>query len=76
MDATTPRQLLAEAGTDSLMRRLWREHLHRHRGRLIVVLVLTAIMAGLTGLYPVVIDRAISMSRTAAPLTRTEEARP
>ncbi len=61
MDATTPRQLLSTSGKESLLRRLWREHLHRHRGRLIVVLVLTAIMAGLTGLYPVVIDRAFSM---------------
>ena len=61
MDATTPRQLLTEAGTNSLMRRLWREHLHRHRGRLLLVLLLTAIMATLTGLYPVVIDRAFSM---------------
>ncbi len=61
MDATTPRQLLTDSGTKSLLRRLWREHLHRHRGRLLVVLALTAIMAGLTGLYPVVIDRAFSM---------------
>jgi subfamily B ATP-binding cassette protein MsbA len=61
MDATTPRQLLTTRGEESLLRRLWREHLHRHRGRLIVVLVLTALMAGLTGLYPVVIDRAFSM---------------
>ena len=61
MDATTPRQLLTEAGTRSLLRRLWDEHLYRHRGRLLVVLLLTAIMAALTGLYPVVIDRAFSM---------------
>ncbi len=61
MDAITPRQLLTEPGTNSLMRRLWREHLHRHRGRLLLVLLLTAIMATLTGLYPVVIDRAFSM---------------
>jgi subfamily B ATP-binding cassette protein MsbA len=61
MDATTPLQLMSDRRSTSLLRRLWREHLHRHRGRLIVVLVLTAIMAGLTGLYPVVIDRAFSM---------------
>ena len=61
MDARTPRQLLDDAGTDRLMRRLWREHLYRHRGRLALVLLLTAVMAALTGLYPVVIDRAFSM---------------
>ena len=61
MDAHTPRQLLRGAGSDRLMRRLWREHLHRHRGRLALVLLLTAVMAALTGLYPVVIDRAFSM---------------
>ncbi len=44
MDASTPRQLLHDAGSNSLLRRLWREHLYRHRGRLVVVLLLTAIM--------------------------------
>ncbi len=61
MDARTPGALLMEAGADTLLRRLWREHLARHRGRMVVILVLTAVMAGLTGLYPVVIDRAFSM---------------
>ena len=61
MDARTPGSLLVDPGEKSLLRRLWREHLARHRGRLIVLLLLTAVMAGLTGLYPVVIDRAFSM---------------
>ena len=61
MDARTPGSLLAGPGAESLLRRLWREHLARHRGRLVVLLLLTAVMAGLTGLYPVVIDRAFSM---------------
>ena len=43
------------------MRRLWREHLRFHRPKLLFILLLTALTAGLTGLYPVVIDRAISM---------------
>ena len=43
------------------MRRLWREHVRHHRGRLVAVLVLTALTAGLTALYPLVINRAISM---------------
>ncbi len=51
----------AEDRSATLLRRLWREHLRRHRGRVFVVLVLTAVMAGLTALYPVVIDHAFSM---------------
>ena len=61
MDARTPGSLLKQPGAEGLLRRLWRDHLARHRGRLITILILTAVMAGLTGLYPVVIDRAFSM---------------
>lgn len=61
MDAIPPGAALKDAGTTYLLRRLWTEHLRRHRGRLLLVLLLTALMAGLTGLYPVVIDRAFSM---------------
>ena len=61
MDASAPLTLPAEERTGALLRRLWREHLRYHKGRLVLVLVLTTLMAGLTGLYPVVIDRAISM---------------
>lgn len=43
------------------MWRMWREHLKFHRAKLLWILLLTALTAGLTGLYPVVIDRAISM---------------
>ncbi len=53
--------LVAETSSQSLLRRLWREHLRRHRGRVSVLLLLTAVMAGLTALYPVVIDHAFSM---------------
>jgi subfamily B ATP-binding cassette protein MsbA len=51
----------ADETTLSMMRRIWREHLRHHRLRLLVVLVLTAVMAGLTAVYPVVIQRALSM---------------
>ena len=51
----------AEERSWPLMRRMWREHVRHHRGRLLAVLALTALMAGLTALYPVVINRAISM---------------
>lgn len=62
MDAPTPPGLLAaDTSTRQLVTRLWREHLRRHRGRLGLVIVLTAVMAGLTALYPVVIDRAFAM---------------
>ncbi len=47
--------------TRVLLRRLWREHVRRNRGRLLLILLLTLLMAGLTALYPVVIDRAFSM---------------
>src|SRR5690348_4412405 len=61
MDARPPASAVPDESTRALMLRLWREHLRHHRGRLLTVLVLTVLMAGLTGLYPVVIDRAISM---------------
>ncbi len=61
MDATPIGPIAADHGTRTLMRRLWREHLRHHRAQLLVILVLTGLVAGLTGLYPIVIDRAISM---------------
>ncbi len=45
----------------SLLRRLWREDVRHHRGRLLSMLVLTLLMAGLTALYPLVIRRALDM---------------
>lgn len=47
--------------TRALLRRLWHEHIRHHRGRLLLVLLLTGIMAGTTALYPVVIDHAFQM---------------
>jgi len=47
--------------TRALLARLWREDLRQHRSRLLLVLVLTAVMAGTTALYPVVIDHAFQM---------------
>ena len=44
-----------------LLYRLWREHVRHHRGRLLLVLLATAMTAGLTAAYPLVIRRAISM---------------
>ena len=47
--------------TRTLMRRLWREGVRRYRGRLGLIVLLTALMAGLTALYPLVISRAFNL---------------
>lgn len=49
--------------TDSrvLMTRIWREEMRQHVGRIISVIILTVLMAGLTALYPAVIKRAVDM---------------
>jgi subfamily B ATP-binding cassette protein MsbA len=62
MDATTaPALLELEPRTRHLMGRLWREHVRHHPGQLVLVLILTALMAGFSALYPVVIKRAMDM---------------
>jgi subfamily B ATP-binding cassette protein MsbA len=63
MDATTQRldPTAKRDTTRALLVRLWREHIRHHKPRLLLVLVLTAIMAGTTALYPVVIDHAFQM---------------
>ncbi|MBV8612679.1 MAG: ABC transporter ATP-binding protein [Acetobacteraceae bacterium] len=56
------RALAAEpASSRALLGRLWREHVHSHTTRLLLVLALTALMAGTTALYPVVIEHAFDM---------------
>lgn len=72
MDAATPPPLLlpeqaepgrGEAPDDSipLLRRLWREHIRAHRGRLAAIGLLTLLMAGAQALYPILIDHAIQL---------------
>src|SRR3984893_1442803 len=63
MDATTPRlDLLVQRDTTrELLAGRWREQIGPRKPRLLLVLVLTAIMAGTTALYPVVIDHAFQM---------------
>ncbi len=61
MDATAPPLPPDSEGTRALLARLWREHVRHHRGRLLLVLVLTPIMAGLNALYPVMIQRAFDL---------------
>ncbi len=59
--ALPPAASAVDERTWALLRRLWREQVRHHRGRLLLVLLLTAMTAGFTALYPVVINRAISM---------------
>ena len=63
MDASTPLDSLGHANdsTRALLRRLWRDYIRHHKPRLLLILLLTAIMAGTTALYPVVIDHAFEM---------------
>jgi subfamily B ATP-binding cassette protein MsbA len=64
MDVTTAPPTLwneRDSTTRALLARLWREHLRHHKTRLLLVLLLTALMAGTTALYPVVIDHAFQM---------------
>ena len=54
-------EVAAEQTSIALLRRLWREEVRHYRGRLVAIGLLTATMAGLTGLYPFVISRALDM---------------
>ncbi len=47
--------------TQRLLLRLWKDHVSHYRGSLAIVLALTVIVAGVTALYPVVIDHAFQM---------------
>ncbi|BBK42627.1 ABC transporter permease [Allostella vacuolata] len=54
---TNARDATGRRGADwRLVRRLWADHLSGRRREIAAVLVLMAIVAGLTGLYPLVID--------------------
>lgn len=53
--------LPTDESTRALVKRLWREHLHIYKGRIAIVALLTALVAGATALYPAVIDQAFSM---------------
>ena len=64
MDAlvtTLEQPALRNLTTRALMRRLWREHIRFHTWQLLLVLLLTALMAALSAIYPLVIKRAVDM---------------
>ncbi len=60
MDAT-PIAIAHDDGTATLLRRLWREHIRHHRGKLLLVLLLTLVMAATQAAYPEVIKDAVDM---------------
>src|SRR3954447_20170481 len=47
--------------TVALLRRLGREHLLHHKGRIVLIAVLTLIMSATTAAYPLVINHAFTM---------------
>jgi subfamily B ATP-binding cassette protein MsbA len=53
--------LPTDESTRALVARLWRESLRQYKGRLFVVGLLTLLVAGITALYPAVIDQAVDM---------------
>jgi hypothetical protein len=67
MDATMTAAQRRQHGTFYLLGRLWREHVRHHRNRIILVLLSTAVMAGTTALYPVLIQHAFTMFEVRDP---------
>ncbi len=53
--------------TAALLHRLWRNDLHRQWRRIVWIVALTALMAGLTGLYPLVIKHAFDLFEDRDP---------
>ena len=52
---------VGSTASNALLWRLWREDVRQHRSQLVIIVVLTAVMAGLTAMYPVVIQRAFTL---------------
>jgi subfamily B ATP-binding cassette protein MsbA len=57
----------AHPSSRALLRRLWHGHVARHRRRILLALVCTMALAGLTALYPVVIQQAFDRFRADDP---------
>jgi len=58
---------LTDASSTTVLWRVWREDLSKHKSMLTMVMLLTALMAGLTALYPVVIKHALNMFEARDP---------
>jgi subfamily B ATP-binding cassette protein MsbA len=58
MTAPDSRPALADPGTRTLVTRLWREELSRHRPRIAAALACTLALSAITALYPIVIQQA------------------
>ncbi|WP_237933339.1 ABC transporter ATP-binding protein [Acetobacter senegalensis] len=56
-----PRGGLVPDDTRVLLKRLWRDQVRKHPGRIVAVIGLTVLTAALTALYPLVIQRALDM---------------
>lgn len=62
-----PRPHLRPDDTRTLLMRLWRTQISRYPARIVTVFVFTVLMAVLTALYPLVIQRALDMFATRDP---------
>lgn len=61
------RKVLSPDDTRALLRRLWVGQVRHYPGRILAVLLLTVVMAALTALYPLVIQRALDMFASHDP---------
>jgi subfamily B ATP-binding cassette protein MsbA len=52
---------MQDAASMPLIRRLWRDHLSAQRGRIAIAALLTVGLAGITALYPIIIQQAFDM---------------
>ncbi|WP_297368755.1 ABC transporter ATP-binding protein [Acidocella sp.] len=52
---------LPAAATAPLIKRLWRDHVARFKGRMALIVAATLVMSGTTALYPVLIDWAFRL---------------
>ena len=52
---------MPETRTIALIRRFWTEHVHPQRLRMALAVLFTVLLAGITALYPIVIQQAFDM---------------
>lgn len=59
--------LLGEDKSWPFLQRLWKEEIRSYPKRILLIIILTLLMAGLTALYPLVIKRALDMFKENDP---------